>query len=66
MVLDLGEKPYCWKSSKRVFLDDNIVEKVHIDGMVEKLGTFGADNRAGLEGHVGRYVKGNADMILDL
>jgi len=86
VVLDLGEKPYCWKSSTRVFLGDNIVEKVHIDGMVEKLGTFGTDNRAGLEGQlhriscmrnrnneiygltvrVGRYVKGNADMILDL
>jgi stage III sporulation protein SpoIIIAA len=86
VVLDLGEKPYCWKSSKRVFLGDNKVEKVHIDGIVEKLGTFGTDNRAGLEGQlhriscmrnrsdeiygltvrVGRYVKGNADIILDL
>lgn len=86
VVLDLGEKPYCWKSSKRVFLDDTIVEKVHIDGIVTKLGTFGTDNRAGLEGQlhriscmrnrsddiygltvrVGRYVKGNADVILDL
>jgi stage III sporulation protein SpoIIIAA len=86
VVFDLGEKPYCWKSSKRVFLEGNKVEKVHIDGIVEKLGTFGTDNRAGLEGQlhriscmknrsdeiygltvrIGRYVKGNADMILDL
>jgi stage III sporulation protein SpoIIIAA len=87
VVLDLGDKPCCWKNGKRIFLaEDNAVEQGHIDAIVDKIGAFGTDNRAGLERQlhriscmrnrsneiyaltvrVGRYVKGNADMIIDL
>jgi len=50
IILDFGEKPCCWKSGKRVFLDDaNLVEQSHIDAVIDNIGSFGTDNRAGLE-----------------
>jgi len=50
IILDFGEKPCCWKSGERVFLDDaNLVEQSHIDAVIDNIGSFGTDNRAGLE-----------------
>jgi hypothetical protein len=51
IVLDLGRSPLAWVGQNRVMLggNDRIVAPTDIDGIVETLGGFGEDNRAGLE-----------------
>jgi stage III sporulation protein SpoIIIAA len=51
IVLDKGRQPYAWVRGERQFLggDNRIVESSEIEAIVEQLGGFGTDNRAGLE-----------------
>lgn len=51
VVLDMGRRPHAWIGGHRLLLgDDNrLVEQDEIDTIIEKLGGFGSDNRAGLE-----------------
>jgi stage III sporulation protein SpoIIIAA len=51
VVLDKGRQPHAWIKGNRVFLgdDDRLVQSSDIDFIVDRLGGFGADNRAGLE-----------------
>jgi stage III sporulation protein SpoIIIAA len=95
IALDIGRRAHCWMCESRVYLCDDatkVVEKEEIETIVSHLGTFGSDNRAGLDGthrrtgslhrfsvmkdrdeksygitiRVGRNVKGNASMLMDL
>ncbi|OQS04344.1 hypothetical protein THRCLA_03407 [Thraustotheca clavata] len=51
IVLDRGRRPWAWVNGSRLFLVDNdrLVTQEDLDGIVEKVGGFGSDNRAGLE-----------------
>jgi hypothetical protein len=51
IVLDKGRRPHAWIGGKRILLgDDNrFVEQEEINAIVDRLGGFGSDNRAGLE-----------------
>ena len=51
IVLDKGREPLAWINGSRVHLgrENRTVSKDDIDGIVERLGGFGGDNRAGLE-----------------
>jgi len=87
--IDLGRRPYCWRSQDRHFLSDDLSETVSIkelQAIVKQLGIIGPDNRSildnqlhriscirsniqeisGITIRVGRYIEGNADIILDL
>eukprot|EP00980_Cylindrotheca_fusiformis_P001313 scaffold333_cov133-Cylindrotheca_fusiformis.AAC.39 len=88
IVLDKGRRPHCWIGEERLLLgnEDRLVDDTDIDIVVDAVGGFGSDNRAGLEKQlhrisamrnrdagingltlrVGRYVKGNSDMIVDI
>jgi stage III sporulation protein SpoIIIAA len=51
ITLDKGRKPQAWIKGERKFLgkEDRKIESSDIDCIVEQLGGFGLDNRAGLE-----------------
>jgi hypothetical protein len=51
IVLDKGRAPLAWVGGSRVLLgaDNRLVELSEIEAIVDKLGGFGTDNRAGLE-----------------
>ena len=51
IVLDKGREPIAWINGDRVHLGENDqkVSKEDIEAIVEQLGGFGSDNRAGLE-----------------
>ena len=51
VVLDKGRRPHAWIGGDRLLLGDEnrLVEQDEINAVVEKLGGFGSDNRAGLE-----------------
>lgn len=89
IVVDIGRRPQCWVQDKRVFLCDDefrVVQKKEIQEISDSLGTFGSDNRAGLNGklhrfaairdrdmqitgitiRIGRHVRGNAAMLMDV
>jgi stage III sporulation protein SpoIIIAA len=58
VVLDVGRRPHCWIEESRVFLCDDesrVVESAELQDIAEKLGTFGGDNRAGLDGKLHRF-----------
>eukprot|EP00980_Cylindrotheca_fusiformis_P001312 scaffold333_cov133-Cylindrotheca_fusiformis.AAC.38 len=88
IVLDKGRRPHCWIGEERLLLgdEDRLVNDTDVDIVVDAVGGFGSDNRAGLERQlhrisamrnrdvaingltlrVGRNVKGNSDMIVDI
>lgn len=89
IVMDIGRRPHCWIHNSRIFLFDDELRTVQlseVNNLCSKLGNFGIDNRAGLNGQlhrfsamrdrddqitgitirVGRFVTGNADMLMDL
>jgi hypothetical protein len=70
IVLDIGRSPHAWVGQNRVMLggNDRIVAQTDIDGVVEKLGGFGADNRAGLERQLHRIsaVRNRESEIIGL
>ncbi|KAJ8602091.1 hypothetical protein CTAYLR_001646 [Chrysophaeum taylorii] len=52
VVLDYGRRPWCMLSRERVMLSDDperMVTRRDLDAIIEKIGGFGHDNRAGLE-----------------
>ena len=58
IVLDIGRRPHCWVHNSRVFLCDDefkLVKSTEIDEISAKLGRFGSDNRAGLNGQLHRF-----------
>ena len=58
IVLDIGRRPHCWTRDCRVFLCDDefkLVQHSEIDEISAKLGRFGSDNRAGLNGQLHRF-----------
>ena len=58
IVLDIGRRAHCWIRDSRVFLcddEDKLVTQEEIDELSANLGTFGSDNRAGLD--VGTFQK---------
>lgn len=89
IVLDFGRRPQCWIDDERHFLCDDgskLIQKSELDDVSCRLGNFGTDNRAGLDGklhrfsamrdrtghmmgitiRVGRHIRGNAAMLMDL
>jgi stage III sporulation protein SpoIIIAA len=88
IVLDVGRSPHVWISGRRFILGEGTraITREDVDHVVSHVGTFGSDNRAGLEKklhrvsamrdrdgtvigltlRVGRSVRGNAAMILDV
>jgi hypothetical protein len=54
IVLDKGRRPWVWAAGTRIFLgsDDREVDESDIQSIVDKFGSFGSDNRAGLERHL--------------
>ena len=58
IVLDIGRRPHCWTRDFRIFLCDDefkLVQHSEIDEISAKLGKFGSDNRAGLNGQLHRF-----------
>ncbi len=49
VVLDLGRTPEARFPEREVILNDKEVEEADIDYVVARIGTFGEDNRAGIE-----------------
>ena len=49
VVLDLGRVPEARYPGRAVSLGDALVERADLTGVVEQLGAFGGDNRAGIE-----------------
>ena len=51
IVLDIGRRPHAWVGGNRLLLGDESrqVDVSEINAIVDKLGGFGNDNRAGLE-----------------
>ncbi|KAG7348915.1 single-stranded nucleic acid binding R3H domain containing protein [Nitzschia inconspicua] len=68
--LDKGREPFAWIHGKRVRLgDDNrLVQPNDVDSIVEKVGSFGFDNRAGLEQQLHRIsaIRNRPDDIIGL
>lgn len=54
--LDVGRQPHAWCAGQRVFLSSEarLVSRSDIQHVVEQLGSFGSDNRAGLEAQLHR------------
>ncbi|VEU43980.1 unnamed protein product [Pseudo-nitzschia multistriata] len=52
IVLDIGRRALCWIDGSRVHLcddEDKVVTQGEIEEITARLGTFGSDNRAGLD-----------------
>ena len=49
VVLDLGRLPEARFPSGDIALDDQDITRSDLDNVVERIGDFGADNRAGIE-----------------
>lgn len=51
VVMDKGRCPHAWIDGNRLLLgnDNRLIEQNEIDAVVEQLGGFGSDNRAGIE-----------------
>ena len=58
IVLDTGRRPQCWVNEERVFLCDDeseLVSEADLSHVANRLGRFGSDNRAGLNGKLHRF-----------
>ena len=77
ICLDKGRRPYAWVDGSRVFLlddgdsegsDSRVVEPHDIEAVVEKLGGFGSDDRAGLEQQLHRVsgMRNRDDQVIGL
>lgn len=70
IVLDKGRKPFVWSRGARVFLgaEDRLVSKDDILSVVDTLGGFGRDNRAGLEQQLHRVsaIRNRQEEIIGL
>ncbi|KDO31842.1 hypothetical protein SPRG_03762 [Saprolegnia parasitica CBS 223.65] len=72
IVLDLGRRPWAWVDGTRFFLDDTqedrVVTRDDLDAIVDRVGGFGSDNRAGLERQLHRIsaIRNRQDVIIAL
>lgn len=68
VVLDLGRKPEGRFSDKFVYLSDEPVTREDIDYVVERVGEFNRDNRAGIEGTLHRIscIRNRSGRIVGL
>ncbi|EQC35104.1 hypothetical protein SDRG_07338 [Saprolegnia diclina VS20] len=72
IVLDLGRRPWAWVDGARCFLDvqheDRVVTRDDLDAIVDRVGGFGSDNRAGLERQLHRIsaIRNRQDVIIAL
>lgn len=68
IILDLGRKAEARYPGEFVFLGDELVSREDIDDVVSRLGTFGSDNRAGMERTLHRIsaIRNRAGAIIGL
>lgn len=68
VVLDLGRKPEARFPDKFVYLSDDPVTREDIDYVVERIGEFNRDNRAGIEGTLHRIscIRNRSGRIVGL
>lgn len=68
VVLDLGRKPEARFPDKFVYLSDEPVTREDIDYVVERVGEFNRDNRAGIEGTLHRIscIRNRSGRIVGL
>ena len=68
IVLDLGRRAEARYPGEFVFLGDQPVSREEIDGVVSRLGTFGGDNRAGMERTLHRIsaIRNRAGAVIGL
>ena len=58
IVLDIGRRPHCWIQDERHYLCDDesrLVTKKELNEVIQNLGEFGSDNRAGLDRKLHRF-----------
>ena len=68
IILDLGRRAEARYPGQVIFLGEDLVTREEIDDMVTRLGTFGNDNRAGLERTLHRIsaIRNRAGAIVGL
>ena len=68
IVLDLGRRAEARYPGEFIFLGDQPVSREEIDGVVSRLGTFGGDNRAGMERTLHRIsaIRNRAGAVIGL
>lgn len=68
VVLDLGRKPEARFPNRYVYLSDEPVTREDIDYVVERVGEFNRDNRAGIEGTLHRIscIRNRSGRIVGL
>ena len=71
ITLDVGRRPQCWIDHKRFFLSDDesvIVNHDDIKSICHKIGEFGSDNRATMDGKLHRFsaMRDRKNQILGL
>jgi stage III sporulation protein SpoIIIAA len=68
--LDKGRRPSAWCNDERLFLgnEDRLINQEDLDCIVAKLGDFGSDNRAGLDGKLHRIsaIRNRAQAVIGL
>ena len=68
IVLDYGKRPLCWLGKNRVMLSDRVVTMHDLQGVMDKIGAFGHDNRAGLERKLHRIsaLRDREDVVVGM
>lgn len=68
IILDLGRRAEARYPGEFVFLGEELVSREDIDEVVARLGTFGSDNRAGMERTLHRIsaIRNRAGVIIGL
>ena len=68
LVFDLGRKPEARTTTGEVVLSQSEVSQDELDYIVERIGNFGADNRAGIERTLHRIsaIRNRADKVVGL
>lgn len=68
VILDLGRRAEARYPGEFVFLGEGVVSREEIDHVVSRLGSFGSDNRAGLERTLHRIsaIRNRAGVIVGL
>ena len=57
IVIDIGRRPHCWAGSERSFLvsaEGRVGEEKDVEFVKGRVGGFGSDNRAGIDGKLHR------------
>jgi stage III sporulation protein SpoIIIAA len=68
VVMDLGREPEARYPGREVILSSEVVEREDLDYVIERIGTFGEDNRAGIERTLHRIsaIRNRAGRIVGL